>query len=228
MWGSPKQRLWLAVSHRPSLMLPILRMRLHNTGSEQIVTKEAHILIEGAGGSANTFAQMAFVFSQCHPTLLSGHTHSPAQVIQAAKWNIPTLVLIRPPLDSVTSLASRRNPESAGALEREISFYLARYIHFYKHIIPHRENFCVGEFSECITDFGAVICRVNVKFCTDFTPFVHDERNMRECFGMWRPNSSISQRLRKQSIKKLINETDNLKILLTKARTTHKIITTLS
>lgn len=61
---------------------------------------------------------------------------------------------------------------------------LRDYIRFYSRIIPYRDHYVVGLFEEVTSDFGKVIKRVNQRFETSFSPFVHSEENVREVFKL--------------------------------------------
>jgi len=140
-----------------------------------VVEPDTEIVIEGAGGSGNSFAVVAFEFAQKRPVKIAHHTHVAGQVLLALKWNIPVLVLIRNPVDAVASLVSRHKYVS----ER---FALKEYIKFYKKILPFRERFVLATFDEITTDYGAVIEKVNKKYKTNFKLFLHTEENVKACF----------------------------------------------
>ena len=75
-------------------------------GSSRAVTPDKLVVIEGFPRSGNSFARRAFIMAQDETfdvTRIAHHLHVPAQVIRAARWRIPTLVLIRRPKDAVLS-----------------------------------------------------------------------------------------------------------------------------
>ena len=92
----------------PQLYVELLRIKRRNHWSKKwVVTKETDCVIDGFPRSANSFARLAFVESQVNNELiLATHTHSPAQIVQAARWGIPTMVCIRRPFDAIRGLAS--------------------------------------------------------------------------------------------------------------------------
>lgn len=143
----------------------------------QLVDKNTTLVIEGFPRSGNTFAVVAFRESQTREVRLAHHYHAPAQVILGVKWRVPTLVLVRDPIDAVTSLVIR-HPEIS--LEQG----LKEYIWFYSRVFPYREEYVVGAFQVVISDFGSVISQINKKYGTRFDIFEHSEENVKKCFAI--------------------------------------------
>ena len=139
------------------------------------VSPETELVIEGFPRSANTFAVVAFVQAQRQGVRIAHHLHAPAQVIRAAHWQIPTLVLIREPKNTILSQVIRK-PQSS------IAQALSSYISFYEAIIEYRDAYVVGTFQEVTKEYGTVIEKVNAKFGTHFFPFDHTDTNLREVF----------------------------------------------
>ncbi len=106
---------------------------------------------------------------------IAHHLHVPAQVVRAARWQIPTLVLIRKPRDAVLSLTIR-DPIS-------VDQALRYYVSFYHTAEKYRDAYVLGLFEEVTEDFGRVIERVNRKFGTTFSLFRHDEANVNKLFA---------------------------------------------
>jgi hypothetical protein len=108
-------------------------------------------------------------------TRIAHHLHVPAQVVRAAQWQIPTLVLIRRPRDAVLSLVIR-DPIS-------VDQALRYYVSFYEVAEKYRDAYVLGLFEEVTEDFGQVIRRLNDKFGTTFSLFRHDEENVSKLFA---------------------------------------------
>ncbi len=105
------------------------------------------------------------------------HVHSSAQVVQACRWRIPTVVLMRDPRGAVCGevafgceLAGR---DPGTVMAPEINDSLRRYIAFYERIEPLHEAFFIGHFPDVTRDFGVVMKRFNDYFGTDFVTFEH-------------------------------------------------------
>ena len=108
-------------------------------------------------------------------TSIAHHLHVPAQVVRAARLQIPTLVLIRRPKDAVLSLVIR-DPIS-------VDQALRYYVSFYETSEKYRDAYVLGLFEEVTEDFGQVIKRMNDKFRTTFSLFRHDEENVSKLFA---------------------------------------------
>ena len=107
--------------------------------------------------------------------------HVPAQVIRAARWRIPTLVLIRRPKDAVLSFAIR-DPIS---VEQALKYYFS----FYETVEGYGEAYVLGNFEEVTGDFGRVIRHLNDRFGTSFSPFLHNEQNVEAVLARVERNS---------------------------------------
>jgi hypothetical protein len=108
-------------------------------------------------------------------TRIAHHLHIPAQVVRAAQWQIPTLVLIRRPRDAALSFAiwDRISVEQA----------LRYYISFYETSEKYCDAFVLGRFEEVTEDFRQVMKRLNDKLGTTFSVFRHDEENVSKVFS---------------------------------------------
>jgi hypothetical protein len=134
------------------------------------------LVIEGFPRSANTFAVVAFQQAQREALRVAHHLHMPAQVMLAARWRIPTLVLMRKPADAVLSWTIRQPRIS-------VRQALAHYIWFYERVAEYRHAFVVGPFEEVTRDYGAVLERVNARFGTRFFPFDHSRDSVEDAFA---------------------------------------------
>jgi hypothetical protein len=155
------------IARHPSLAIPIARARGHGA----VVSSEADLVIEGFPRTGSTFAVAAFQHAQPIELTIAHHVHAPAQVLYAVRHDIPALVLVRPPEDSVISQVIR-NPRIS------IRQGLIGYIRFYGPLLPVREEFETATFDEVTQDFGAVVRRVNRRYGTVFCEFEHTESNV--------------------------------------------------
>jgi len=164
-----------ALGCRPVLYFALQALRPRRR--HLLVTRDTEIVIEGYPRSANTFAVAAFLLAQGRRVKIARHLHVPAQVIQAVRWGIPTIVLIRNPEDAVPSLLVR---EHAWPAEQA----LKDYIRFYSRVAPYQHGFVLATFEEVTQHFGAVIERVNRRFSTNFVVFEHTEENVKRVFKL--------------------------------------------
>jgi hypothetical protein len=176
-----KDRAKCLLESFPRLYLEILRVKRRGHWSrEWVVSRDTEIVIEGFPRSANSFARSAF--RSCQPNVrYATHVHSSAQIVQASRWGIPTLVVLRDPEGAVCGdLAFQceldgSDPDKVTAQSLNASLY--RYIKFYRPLASLKPHFVVGHFPEVIADYGAVIRRINEKFGTAFVVFQHTEKN---------------------------------------------------
>ena len=155
--------------------------RLAGKDRARVVTPDTQLVMEGFPRSANSFARVAFSRAQSEKVRLAYGLHVPAQVFRAARWRIPTLVLIRNPKDAVLSYAIR-DPLS---VDQALRYYLS----FYEAVEKYRDAYVLGRFEEVTGDFGQVIQRINDRFGTTFSPFRHDEQNVGEVFARLERNT---------------------------------------
>jgi hypothetical protein len=155
--------------------------RLAGKDQARVVTPETQLVMEGFPRSANSFARVAFNRAQSEKVRIANGLHVPAQVIRAARWRIPTLVLIRQPKDAVLSFAVR-DPIS---VDQALRYYLS----FYETVEAYSDAYVLGLFEEVTADFGRVIRRINDRFGTSFSEFRHDERNTEGVFARIERNS---------------------------------------
>ncbi|NDJ54519.1 MAG: hypothetical protein GYB68_15735 [Chloroflexi bacterium] len=192
-----KQELSYWLQRYPSLYFRLSRYR--QKFPLRTVSRETDIVIEGFGGSANNFAMMAFKVAQAPAKpRVAHHLHIPAQIVQGARWGIPTVALIRRPFDAVASVKTRFDHFTLHGLLRQ-------YIRFYRTIWPVRDQIVVAPFGQVIDDFGVVIEQVNQQYDADFKPFEHDEANLAHIRRIMErfPDPVHSERLaeRKQLVK---------------------------
>ena len=155
--------------------------RLSRKDRARVVTPDTQLVMEGFPRSANTFARVAFNSAQSERVRIAHGLHVPAQVIRAARWRVPTLVLIRKPKDAVLSFAIR-DPIS---VDQALRYYLS----FYETLEEYRDAYVLGLFEEVTEDFGGVTRRINDRFGTTFSPFRHDERSVDGVFARIEENS---------------------------------------
>lgn len=148
-------------------------------------TEATELCIEGFLRAGNTFTVIAFQHAQREPVSVAHHVHAAGAVIAAVRLRTPTLILIRPPEQSVLSYVVRWP-------ELTIGQALRGYARFYRPLLPYRDEFVVGRFEDVTSDLGRVIRRVNDRFGTNFVPFEPTEANLaavREEMDRWDANT---------------------------------------
>lgn len=135
---------------------------------------ETDIVIEGFPRSGNTFAFVAFESCQDRPVRVVRHTHAPGVIRRSARLGKPILLLVREPRAAAASLLVFE-PQITAAQA------LRAYVRFHRPLVEAPSSWVVATFQQVITDFGAVIRRVNDRFGTDFAPFDHTPENVASC-----------------------------------------------
>jgi hypothetical protein len=158
------------------LFLPLQLRLTPESAQDRAITADTELVIEGFPRSGNTFAAIAFAQSQPRPTRAVSHVHIPAQVKLAVRRGVPTLLLVREPEDAVVSMTIA---DPHHRVERLLRYW----IHYHEELLPCRDQVLVASFEEVTTDFGAVVSRLNDRFGTSFTPFVHDQTHVDEVFA---------------------------------------------
>lgn len=142
-----------------------------------LVDRATRLVIEGFPRSGNTFAVFAFRQAQERDVCVAHHLHAPAQVMRGVQRRLPTLVLVRDPLEAVPSLMLR-DPRFSADLA------LRYYVSFYETVARYRHGYVRATFEEVTGDYGAVIERINARFGTEFVPFEHTEENVAQVFSL--------------------------------------------
>lgn len=124
-----------------------------------------------------------FEHAQDRPYTIAHHNHVPGPVRNAVRPGLPTIVLIRDPVDAVISHRALRL--QIGATEGEdmpdlipYELRLRAWQGFYRRIGQVRDEIVVAPFEVVITGFGQVIDALNKRFCTSFARFEHSVENV--------------------------------------------------
>jgi len=152
------RRLWLPISRSPRLFPMMVRMQAKRRNVP--ASAAIGIVIDGFPRSANTFSARAFQFAN-PDVAVSHHMHAPANILLAVRYHLPTVVLIRPPVDAVLSEVIR---EPRKSLRRG----LLEWNSFYGLIRPVLDQVVVADFATVTSDYSIVIDEVNRRFGASF------------------------------------------------------------
>jgi hypothetical protein len=159
----------------PAVYLPMARMR-HRANPDYPVSRGTELVLEGFGRAGSTYALYGFRLAQPRDVRVAHHTHASAQVITAVRWGIPTIVIVRPPVDSALShMARRRIPARAP---------LQAWVRYHERILPYRDGFVVTSFADMTKDFGAVVARANERFGTSYVVWESSPENEQRIFDL--------------------------------------------
>jgi hypothetical protein len=153
--------------------MPIAR-RWHPEMEQRFVDPDTELVIEGFGRSGSTFAVLAFESAQHRPVKLAHHTHAAAQVIVAARLGIPTLLIVREPLDATLAHMVRRRIPARPAL--------TSWVRYHGRILPYRDRILAATLASVSSDFGSVTRSINERFGTTFDVFEHTPANESRLF----------------------------------------------
>lgn len=168
------------------IFLPIV-LRATPTGTVRQLRPDTQIAIEGVPRSGNTFAFFALTHAEAEAgreIKIASHVHTPSQVKAACDGGYPTLVVIRRPIDQITSLL-------IAAPHVRFKAAINEYIHHHREIWPYRDRFVTATFEQVTDDFGEVTDRVNARFGTDFARFVNTEEETEAVFALIEENHRV-------------------------------------
>lgn len=181
----------------------------------RVVSRRTNLVIEGFPRSGNSYAEAAIRLSQTESLLVAHHCHAAAQIVAAVKWDIPTLVIIREPLDACRSLRMYE-PELFG-----VEDCFREYRIFYEIIEPFRERYVLASFETVTEDFNLIIDTLNKKFEINLSSlpeistqkakifetidFLSQQRGAADQFGeVYSPSRSEHEKLKRETDKKLM------------------------
>ena len=110
---------------------------------ELAIRKGMDLCVEGYPRSANTYGVLLIEKYANKKLEIAHHLHMPSQVKLASSWGIPSVLLIRKPMQAIPSLILR---------EQGISHWNAVnwYNLFHEELIPHKDEMIIWDFEELI------------------------------------------------------------------------------
>ena len=203
-----KETLRQILERWPRAYVELLRLKRRNHWSRGwVVSRDTEVVIEGYPRSGNSFAKSALVAVQPQRPNFATHLHSPAQIIQAAKWGIPTMVLLREPRGAVIGNLAfgcelyKKDPEAMPS--SDFVRALARWVFFYQRILPWQGAFFVARFDRVIADFGQVTEAFNQQCGKNFVLFEHTPEKVDAIMGK---STHIGPQAYREKIKKVLQE----------------------
>ncbi len=168
--------LHYAAGAHPGVFYPLYAL---HTGfrSPRATRLDTEVVIEGFPRCGNTFATIAFTLAQGRPVKMADHLHVPAQIVRAARYGVPTCVVVREPSEVARSLVVKY----PFLRPRDV---LRGYLGYYRRCLDYSDAFVVAPFAQVITDFGSVIDALNGRFGTSFARFQHTEENVRQVYRL--------------------------------------------
>lgn len=189
MWRKIKARVWAearrVLGRYPTIYFSLGAFR-GRSFRDRKVTKETDIVIDGYPRSANSFAVGAFRRAQSGEVNVAHHLHVPAQILRASELGIPTILLVRHPVEAIISYRALHREgeiveeEPRDALRMSFRPFFRTWIDFYDKTLQCADSLIVGLFNQVIEDYGVVLGRVNKMYRTQFSLFDHTEKNEKE------------------------------------------------
>jgi hypothetical protein len=149
------------------LFLPIV-LRATPRGTSRRITAATSVVVEGYPRSGNTYAAAALRHVGGPELTIASHVHTPSQVVLAVRRQVPVLLAIRQPVDSIASLI-------IAAPHVPIELAVREWTDHYGRLWRHRSNFVIATFDQITQDFNDVIDRLNERFAVHIPPFAGDE-----------------------------------------------------
>jgi hypothetical protein len=122
-----------------------------------VIDKDTDIVVEGYPRSANTYVTALLMVLNGDRLKLGRHLHGSAQLIQAIKQDIPPVLLVRKPIDAISSLIMR-------APHLPPSLLLRNYISFHKQLVKYIDQLVVIDFYDATNNMDKVIEHLNSNF----------------------------------------------------------------
>ena len=121
------------------------------------VRRDSELCIEGFPRSANAYPVAAMRVANQGLGHIARHSHLAGQVQKAVAFGVPTIVILRAPIDAIVSLKLR---EPLLELETIMESYL-RFHHGIKEVIP---GILLVRFETVTSDYTSIIDAVNEKW----------------------------------------------------------------
>lgn len=168
-----KYYLSAGIGNHPGLYYPLFARSY--PFNQMAVQPQTRICIEGFPRSANSYAVVAFKLD--NPEVKVGHhLHVAAQIIRAVELKIPTVIVLRSPLEAVASFLVFQSTLRA-------DIYLKSYIDFHTRLKSLQTAAVTARFETVTADFNQVIIAVNKKYDTQFRLIADLENRQEEIFS---------------------------------------------
>jgi len=127
-----------------------------NKGKKEKISSNTDLLVDGPTRSGNHFA--VHYIKRFNDITLARHYHSPGAIRLAFKKKVPTLLLIRDPVEQISSAYVYL--EKNVPLKRLIRSYQI----FYKKCLKAKEWYVVACFDEMINNPEQIIKKINIRY----------------------------------------------------------------
>lgn len=133
--------------------LPIL-FRLTPEGTDRQITDDTAMVVEGFPRSGNTYTTFALKLLAGRSIHIASHAHHPGQVKLGLAKGLPTLVVVRPPVDTLASYLIAGPHGTPGMVLREYRYY-------HRAISRLGDDLMLATFDQVTGDTGGLARRLN-------------------------------------------------------------------
>jgi hypothetical protein len=163
-----------ALGHDP-IFLPVL-LRLTPLGISRQITDFTELVVEGFPRSGNTFTVFALQNAARNQLRLCSHVHHPSQVKLAVERGLPTVLVVREPIATLSSYLTYGQHGRPGDVLKE-------YYSYHRELIPYADRVLIVDFDEITSNMPAIVDRINLRFSMDISPFDQSPENIDHVFA---------------------------------------------
>ena len=162
------------LGHDP-MFLPIL-LRLTPMGTSRRIGENTDLVVEGFPRAGNTFVVYALQSASGNRLQVASHVHHPSQVKLAVARQIPTVLVVREPIATLSSyLTYAQHGRPSGVLKE--------YVSYHQELVPYADRLLVCDFEESTSDMSSVIARINLRYSMEIPPFDQSPANVERIFA---------------------------------------------
>lgn len=172
-------RTWHAIRQQigryPSLYMPLIALR--PSRRDRVVSADTDVVVEGYPRSGNTFVVAALRVANGPDLDVAHHFHVSGHVKRAVQMRVPTLLVVRYPVDAATSLLIQQPFLNAERV-------LLDYVRFHEDVWPLRTGFVIAPFEVVISDLGICVDALNRRFGTSIERIEHTPELVSEAYAL--------------------------------------------
>lgn len=144
------------------ILLPVY-LRVTPEGTGRALTPETQLVVEGFPRSGTTFATHAIRLAQPNPTAVTHHVHNVAILKKAVSEAVPTLVVVRQPVDALSSYL-------VWEPRARVKTTIWEWTHYHLGLSSLASQVVVVPFDQVRDDLASVVDRLNERYGTSFAP----------------------------------------------------------
>lgn len=139
-----------------------------------LIDKNTDFCLEGYPRSANSY--LYFLINFLNPWIkIGGHTHTIANIKYSLKKRVPTFIIIRNPLDAISSFTLRRNETTTDTLKNSVALAINDYNSFYTYILRNYDKVFLLKFEDIVNFPLEILNLINSKIEINITVLKENE-----------------------------------------------------